>query len=143
TAARRRKPSWLLVGSPECRRHVGVPSVRELTSDDLGLLLSVFVLLLIAFGVDFHVSRRQAERHHARLLVFSLASLVGELSTAIALILTWTALWSPTAWERIDNLLVFIPGSLAVLCAVMLTIETVANRTAQLWQSAQRGSGDR
>ncbi|MBX6750747.1 MAG: hypothetical protein IRY85_13930 [Micromonosporaceae bacterium] len=104
--------------------------MRELTSGDLGLLLSVFVLLLIAFGVDFHVSRKQAERHHARAFIFTVMSLVGEASTAIALVLTWTALWSPAAWERIDNLLVFIPGSIAVLCAVTLTIEALAGRVA-------------
>lgn len=115
--------------------------MRELTNDDLGLLLSVFVLLLIAFGVDFHVSRRKAEHHHTRLLVFSVASMVGELSTAVALILTWTALWSPTAWEHIDNLMVFVPGSIAVFCAVALTFETVATRTVQLWRSARSGQG--
>lgn len=111
--------------------------MRELTSGDLGLLLSVFVLLLIAFGVDFHVSRKQAERHHARALVFTVTSLVGEASTAIALVLTWVALWSPAAWERIDNLLVFIPGSIAVLCAVTLTIEAVAGRVVGLWRSSR------
>lgn len=111
--------------------------MRELTSGDLGLLLSVFVLLLIAFGVDFHISRKEAERHHARALVFTLTSLIGEASTAIALVLTWTALWSPTAWERIDNLLVFIPGSIAVLCAVTLTIEAVAGRVAGLVRSSR------
>jgi hypothetical protein len=116
--------------------------VRELTSGDLGLLLSVFVLLLIAFGVDFHVSRKQAERHHARALVFTVMSLIGEAATAIALVLTWTALWSPAAWERIDNLLVFIPGSIAVLCAVTLTIEAVVGRVAGLMRS-RPARGDR
>jgi hypothetical protein len=127
-----------------CRRvgsdHGGTSGVRELTSGDLGLLLSVFVLLLIAFGVDFHISRKQAERHHARALVFTLTSLIGEATTAIALILTWVALWSPAAWERIDNLLVFVPGSIAILCAVTLTIETVVGRLAGLVRSR---AGDR
>lgn len=111
--------------------------MRELTSGDLGLLLSVFALLLIAFGVDFHVARKEAERHHARALVFTLTSLVGEASTAIALVLTWVALWNPAAWERIDNLLVFIPGSIAVLCAVTLAIEAVVSRMANLWRSSR------
>jgi hypothetical protein len=113
--------------------------VRELTSGDLGLLLSVFVLLLVAFGVDFHVSRNQAEKHHTRALVFTVTSLIGETTTAIALVLTWVALWSPAAWEHIDNLLVFIPGSIAVLCAVTLTIETVVGRVAGLWRSSRPG----
>lgn len=117
----------------------------ELTSSDLGMLLSVFVLLLIAFGVDFHVSRREAQRHRARALIFVVVSLVGESTTAIALVLTWTAVWSPAAWERIDNLLVFVPGSIAVLCAVTLTLETVAGRVAGLLRSSRspRGRSDR
>jgi hypothetical protein len=119
----------------EALSHARTPNVRELTNDDLGLLLSVFVLMLIAFGVDFHMSRRGAERHRVRLLVFSMASLVGELSTAVALILTWVALWSPVAWSHIDNLMVFIPGSIAVFCAVLLTVETVVSRTVTLRRS--------
>jgi uncharacterized membrane protein YjjP (DUF1212 family) len=116
-------------------------TVRELTSGDLGVLLSVFVLLLIAFGVDFHVSRKQAARHHTRVLAFTVISLIGEAATAIALLLTWVALWSPAAWEHIDNLLVFVPGSVAMLCAVTLTIETVAGRVAGLWRSARSAPG--
>lgn len=112
--------------------------MRELTSGDLGLLLSMFVLLLIAFGVDFHVSRKQSEKHHARALVFTVTSLIGETATAVALVLTWVAVWSPAAWEHIDNLLVFVPGSIAVLCAVTLTIETVAGRVAGIIRSRPR-----
>jgi predicted Kef-type K+ transport protein len=110
-----------------------------LTSDDLGLLLSVFAVLLIAFGVDFHFSRKDIRRHHPAALVFAVVSLLGELATAIVLVLTWLALWSPEAWERIDDLLVFVPGSIAVLCAVTLTIETVTSHATQVWRSSAPG----
>lgn len=117
--------------------------MRDLTSGDLGMLLSVFALLLIAFGVDFSISRKDAQRHHARSLLFAVVSLTGELSTAIALVLTWTALWSPAAWERIDDLMVFIPGSIAVLSAVALAFERVVSHVMRLHGSKPGGDHDR
>lgn len=94
--------------------------MRELSTDDLGLLLSVFALLLISFGIDFHLSRRSAQLHRRRTLFASVVSLVGESATAVTILLTWVALWSPAAWARIDNLLVFVPGTISVVCAVIL-----------------------
>ena len=61
-----------------------------------------------------------------------MTSLVGEGMTALALVLTWVAIWSPAAWEQIDDLLVFIPGSIAVLCAVILTGEKTIGRVIAL-----------
>ena len=90
-------------------------------------------MLLISFGIDFRVSRKAAKRHHRRAVVFAVVSLVGELATSIALVLTWVALWSPKAWEQIDDLLVVVPGSIAVLCAVVLTVETIVGRLANIW----------
>ncbi|MEQ4300129.1 hypothetical protein ABNF97_01840 [Plantactinospora sp. B6F1] len=106
--------------------------MRELSNDDLGLLLSVFVLLLIAFGIDFHMSTRAAQRHRRGAIFAGFVSLVGECTTAVTLVLTWVALWSPAAWERIDNLLVFIPGTIAVLCAVLLTGSKALNRVIRI-----------
>lgn len=102
--------------------------MREMTSGDLGQLLALFALLLVAFGIDFHVSRRTAQRRRRSAVVFAVTGLVGECTTALALILTWVALWSPAAWEHIDDLLVFIPGSIAMICAVILTAEKAVGR---------------
>ena len=106
--------------------------MRDLTSADLGILLSLFAVLLIAFGIDFRMSRRSARLHRRRAVAFGILGLIGELSTALALVLTWVALWSPRAWEAIDGLLVLVPGSIAVLCAVTLTIESVFARVAAI-----------
>lgn len=106
--------------------------MRDLTADDLGILLSVFAVLLIAFGIDFHLSKRAAQRDRTRALFFGIVSVLGEAMTAIALVLTWVALWSPAAWERIDDLLVFVPGSIAVACAVVLTGEKTVGRLVAL-----------
>lgn len=102
--------------------------MRDLTADQLAVLLSVFAVLLVAFGIDFHLSRRAALRHRRGAITFAVVSLIGEFATAIALVLTWVAVWSPTAWERIDNMLVFVPGSLAMLCAVIITAEKAIGR---------------
>lgn len=102
--------------------------MRELSSDDIGLLLSVFAVLLIAFGLDFHLSRRSIRRSRRGAIFAGVVSLVGESATALSLVLTWVALWSPAAWERIDELIVFVPGTIAVLCAVILTGEKALNR---------------
>lgn len=118
--------------------------MRELSSGDLGMLLSLFALLLITFGIDFRVSRKSALKHHRRAVTFAVVSLVGELTTSIALVLTWVALWSPKAWERIDDMLVLVPGSIAVLCAVALTVESVVGRVMGIWgrdASAPGGGG--
>ncbi|KDA05626.1 hypothetical protein DC31_14365 [Microbacterium sp. CH12i] len=110
--------------------------MRELTPDHLGLLLSVFAVLLIAFAIDFRFSTRSARQHHRAILFFGVVALVGELMTALALVLTWVALWSPAAWEMIDDLLVFIPGSIAILCAVILTIDKIVSRLERLRPTA-------
>lgn len=109
--------------------------MRDLTPDDLGVLLSVFVLLLIFFGIDFRMSRSDATRHKKRALVYAVICLIGEVFTALALILTWVALFLPNSAEWIDTLLVFVPGSVAMVCAVILTGEVVASRVRGISRS--------
>ncbi|GAC57100.1 hypothetical protein GOHSU_16_00560 [Gordonia hirsuta DSM 44140 = NBRC 16056] len=106
--------------------------MRDLTSDDLGMLLSLFAVLLLAFAANFHFSRKAVARHRAAALGFVALNLLGEAATVIALLLTWVALWSPKAWEQIDDLLVLVPGSIAMLCAVALTFESVFARIAHI-----------
>lgn len=110
--------------------------MRELSTDDLGLLLSVFAVLLIAFGIDFHFATKTDAKHRRSTWFFGIVTLVGELMTALALVLTWVALWSPAAWDAIDNMLVFIPGSIAIICAVILTVDKIAARLERLRRSA-------
>lgn len=112
--------------------------MRELTADDLGVLLGLFAILLIAFAIDFRFSLRAARRHRRSTLLFGGVALLGETMTALALVLTWVALWSPVAWERIDNLLVFVPGSIAIGCAVFLTVDKIVARLEHLRRALDR-----
>ena len=102
--------------------------MRDLDPVDLGVLLSVFAVLLLFFGFDFRVSRSISRRHQRRAVFFVSLSLLGEAATAIALVLTWVSLFLPAAAESIDTLLVFIPGTVSIGCAVALTVETVISR---------------
>lgn len=107
-----------------------------------GLLLSLFAVLLLAFAANFHFSTKMVRRHRRAATIFAVVNFLGEVSTVIALLLTWIALWSPQAWERIDNLMVLIPGSLAICCAVFLTFESVWARIKRIlevgFETAQR-----
>lgn len=112
--------------------------MRTLTADDLGLLLSVFAVLLLAFAANFHFSRKAVRRHRVAAISFVVLTFVGELSTVVALLLTWVALWSPAAWDRIDDLLVFVPGTLSMLCAVLLTVESVGSRIEHILRAERK-----
>jgi len=110
--------------------------MRALTADDLGVLLSFFVVLLIFFSVDIHLRRA---RHAASatppttgMRFFALLSAAGALVSAVALLLSWIALFLPEDSALIDVTFVFVPGSLAILCAVVLCIEVVARRALTL-----------
>jgi small-conductance mechanosensitive channel len=106
--------------------------MRDLDPNDLGLLLSVFAVLLIFFGIDFHISRTDAARHRRRAVLFAVISVIGEATAALALVLTWVAIFLPLEAQSIDTLLVFVPGSIAMLCAVVLTGEVVTMRLLAL-----------
>lgn len=116
--------------------------LEDLTVDEFGILLSLFAVLLLAFGVDFHLSRKDARKHRGAAMAFAIVSFVGELATGLALLLTWVALWSPRAWERIDTMLVFIPGTVAVCCALILTVERVVGQTRSIIKAARSDDDD-
>ncbi|WP_290852700.1 hypothetical protein [Gordonia sp. (in: high G+C Gram-positive bacteria)] len=111
--------------------------MRELTTDEFGILLSLFAVLLLAFSADFHFSRKTIARHRVQAIVFVSINLLGELATVVAMMLTWVALWSPSAWERINDLLVLVPGSIAIVCAVTLTLESVYMRVSSIVAGAR------
>ncbi|MEZ5209501.1 hypothetical protein [Gordonia sp. (in: high G+C Gram-positive bacteria)] len=106
--------------------------MRDLTPDDFGILLSLFAVLLLAFAANFQFSSKAVRRHRKVAIAFVVVNFIGEISTVIALLLTWVALWSPKAWEQIDDLLVLLPGSLAIVCGVVLTIESVIARALHI-----------
>ncbi|MFD4367831.1 hypothetical protein [Rhodococcus sp. NPDC058521] len=85
-----------------------------------------------------YFSRKAVRRHRMAAISFVVLTFVGELSTVVALMLTWVALWSPAAWDRIDDLLVFVPGTLSILCAVLLTVESVGSRIVHILRAERK-----
>lgn len=116
--------------------------MRDLTADDFGVLLSLFAVLLLAFAADFQLSRKAAQKHRRGARTFVFVNVTGELATVIALLLTWVALWSPVAWAKIDDALVYIPGSIAIVCAVILTGESVQYRVAKILRDTRAAAAE-
>lgn len=102
--------------------------MRLLEVLDFAALLSFFALLLLAFGFDFHLSRSVVRRHKGRAKFFVGISILGEIAAATGMGLTWFALFLDEPSQKVDGLLVFVPGTIACLCIILLTIENSITR---------------
>jgi len=100
--------------------------MRQMPSSDMVSLISFLAVLLIFFSIDVR-SRESAacKSWHARL--FEWASRVGGIATALSLALGWVDLFLPDESSPIHVALVAAPGTVAVLCAIVLGLE-------MLWQ---------
>ena len=89
-------------------------------------LISFLAVLLHFFSIDVRSRASAASKPwHAHL--FEWASRVGGISTALALALGWVDLFLPDDNSPIHVALVAVPGSVAVLCQIVLGL-------AMLWQ---------
>lgn len=89
-------------------------------SSELVSLISFLAVLLIFFSIDIR-NRIRGDAWHE--LLFEYSSRVGGISTAIALTLGWVDMFLPDESEAIHVALVAAPGSLGVLCAILLGVE--------------------
>ncbi|MEO3796829.1 hypothetical protein ABGB14_42085 [Nonomuraea sp. B10E15] len=91
-------------------------------SAEMVTLISFLAVLLIFFSIDVR-SRESAASGpwHARM--FGWTSRVGGISTALALALGWVDLFLPDESSLIHVASVAVPGSVAVLCAIVLGLE--------------------
>ncbi len=93
-------------------------------------LISFLAILLIFFSID--IKSRDLEPTdpwHARL--FEWTSRIGGVSAALSLTLGWIDLFLPDEDEHIHVAMVAIPGSVAILAAIVLGLE-------MLWQHRKR-----
>ncbi len=89
-------------------------------------LISFLAVLLVFFSIDVRSRDSDASKPwHAHL--FEWASRIGGVATAVALTLGWVDLFLPDESSPIHVMFVAAPGSLAVLCAIVLGLE-------MLWQ---------
>ncbi|MCW5253609.1 MULTISPECIES: hypothetical protein [unclassified Streptomyces] len=108
--------------------------MRPMPSADMVGLISFLAVLLIFFSIDVRSRDRPGTGPwHARL--FSWASRVGGVCAALSLTLGWVDLFLPDENGLIHVSLVAVPGTAAVLCAIVLGLE-------MLWQRDPSGDGD-
>lgn len=104
--------------------------MRHMPSSEMVSLIAFLAVLLIFFSIDIR-SREPGDEDpwHARM--FEWTSRVGGLSTALALTLGWVDLFLPDEGSPIHVAMVAVPGSIGVICAVVLGLE-------MLWQKQKR-----
>ncbi len=89
-------------------------------------LISFLAVLLIFFSIDIR-SREPSDDDPWHAQLFEWTSRIGGVSTAVALTLGWIDLFLPDEGSPIHVALVAGPGSVGVICAVVLGLE-------MLWQ---------
>lgn len=104
--------------------------MRQMPSADMVSLISFLAVLLIFFSIDVRSRESAAGRSWAAGL-FEWASRVGGVATAAALALGWIDLFLPDESSPIHVVFVAVPGSVAVLCAIVLGLE-------MLWQQGEQ-----
>lgn len=117
-------------------------------SSELVGLISFLAVLLIFFSIDIR-GRDRGDAWHE--LLFEYSSRVGGVSTAIALTLGWVDMYLPDESEAIHVALVAVPGSIGVLCAILLGVEMLfdsgdpdpAGEPAAAPEAQSRGGTDR
>lgn len=97
--------------------------MEELHGDQLVELASLIVTLMIFFSIDAKY-RFKRGRSPARGL-FRVTSMVGGVSTAIALTVVWVEMFLPDENKAIHMLVYFVPASIAVIAALILAIEVI------------------
>lgn len=96
--------------------------MRSMPSSEMVSLISFLAVLLIFFSIDIR-SRDvdESDPWHAQL--FARTSRLGGVSTAVSLTLGWIDLFLPDDSSPIHVALVAVPGTVAVLCAIVLGLE--------------------
>lgn len=96
--------------------------MRQMPSADMVSLISFLAVLLIFFSIDVRSRDSAASKPwHAHL--FEWASRIGGVATALALTLGWADLFLPDESSPIHVAFVAVPGSVGVLCAIVLGLE--------------------
>ncbi len=112
--------------------------MRQMPSSDMVSLISFLAVLLIFFSIDVRSRTTGVSKPwHAHL--FEWASRIGGIATAVALALGWVDLFLPDEDSPIHVAFVAAPGSVAVLCAIVLGLEMLWQR----WQASEQGGGKR
>ena len=97
--------------------------MRGLSPDQLLAAAGLIVTLLIFFSIDAKFRFRPSARRARE--IFHTTSIVGGISCAIAFVVIWINVFIPDDMEPINLLTYFIPSSVAIACALLLSIEVI------------------
>ncbi|MFF8818689.1 hypothetical protein ACF07D_11910 [Leucobacter sp. NPDC015123] len=100
--------------------------IAELSRDQLSEFAGLLVTLLIFFSIDakFRFRRRDSSQK----ALFRISSIVGGLAAVTALAVVWVELFLPEDNEMIHVLVYFVPASLAIVAAFVLSVEVIFMR---------------
>lgn len=100
--------------------------MRDLLPAELVGLCALLVTLMLFFSIDAKFRfRRSTELTQD---IFRVTSIVGGLTTALALLITWVELFLPEDNTAIHVLSYFVPSTIAILAAVVLAFEVLILR---------------
>ncbi|NLU70246.1 hypothetical protein [Streptomyces sp. HNM0574] len=100
--------------------------MRQMPSSEMVDMIAFLAVLLIFFSIDVR-SRESPDSGRWHTYLFEWASRIGGVTTALALALGWVDLFLPDEDSPIHVAFVAAPGTVAVLCAIVLGLE-------MLWQ---------
>lgn len=103
-----------------------VGGMRQMPSAEMVNLISFLAVLLIFFSIDVR-AREAATSDPWHVHFFGWTARIGGGATALALALGWVDLYLPDEGSPIHVAFVAVPGSVGVLCAIVLGLE-------MLWQ---------
>ena len=104
----------------------GVMLVTELSRDQLSEFAGLLVTLLIFFSIDAKFRFRRSDASQKTL--FRVSSIVGGLAAVTALAVVWVELFLPEDNKMIHVLVYFVPASLAIIAAFVLSVEVIFMR---------------
>lgn len=95
--------------------------MRILAAEEMIGFISFLAVLLVFFSID--IRSRDTDRDLWHELVFEYTSRIGGVAAAVALATGWVSVFAESPTGVVHLVLLAIPGSLSVLCAILLGIE--------------------
>lgn len=109
--------------------------ITELTRDQLSEFSGLLVTLLIFFSIDAKFRFRRQD--HSEKALFRVSSIVGGIAAVTALAVVWVELFLPEDNKMIHVLVYFVPASIAIIAAFVLSVEVIFLRKSSEGESGE------
>lgn len=104
--------------------------MRDMPSSELVSLISFLVVLLLFFSIDTKARERRGDLS-LKGRIYHWVGHTGGIATGLALIVAWIDLWLHDDDPTIHVSYIAIPGSIGVLCAVLVGLEMLLERAGE------------